>query len=208
MAVITKRKNNLKSKSSMKTKKSSKSKSNSKTRKQFKNIRKNGMGTRKMMGGAKSAKSAMKGLWRKIKSKNPFKKNKLKEPQNVKEITEAPKNPYVTIKPQNVKEITEAPKNPYVTIKPQNENYYNVKSSQQNPRKEKEIFNVLKANTTGKRATNREESEKQLPTSLELAKRVLATQKKKMETPLGQAIRKRQGNLAPPLPPPRNRPLN
>ena len=51
MAVITKRKNNLKSKSSMKTKRSSKTKSNSKTRKQFKNIRKNGMGTRKMRGG-------------------------------------------------------------------------------------------------------------------------------------------------------------
>ena len=50
MAVITKRKNNLKSKSSMKTKKSFKSKSNSKTRKQFKNIRKNGMGTRKRGG--------------------------------------------------------------------------------------------------------------------------------------------------------------
>jgi len=50
MAVITKRKNNLKSKSSMKTKRSSKSKSNSKTRKQFKNIRKNGMGTRKRGG--------------------------------------------------------------------------------------------------------------------------------------------------------------
>jgi hypothetical protein len=51
MAVITKRKNNLKSKSSMKTKRSSKSKSNSKTRKQFKKFRKNGMGTRKMRGG-------------------------------------------------------------------------------------------------------------------------------------------------------------
>tara|TARA_B110000858_G_C17695755_1_gene423407 strand:+ start:188 stop:604 length:417 start_codon:yes stop_codon:yes gene_type:complete len=56
MAVITKRKNNLKSKSSMKTKRSSKSKSNSKTRKQFKKFRKNGMGTRKMMGGEKGAK--------------------------------------------------------------------------------------------------------------------------------------------------------
>jgi hypothetical protein len=67
MAVITKRKNNLKSKSSMKTKKSFKSKSNSKTRKQFKNIRKNGMGTRKMMGGAKGA-----SFWKKIKSINPF----------------------------------------------------------------------------------------------------------------------------------------
>ena len=52
MAVITKRKNNFKSKSSMKTKRSSKSKSNSKTRKQFKKFRKNGMGTRKMRGGA------------------------------------------------------------------------------------------------------------------------------------------------------------
>ena len=56
MAVITKRKNNFKSKSSMKTKRSSKTKSNSKTRKQFKNIRKNGMGTRKMRGGGKIGK--------------------------------------------------------------------------------------------------------------------------------------------------------
>ena len=67
MAVITKRKNNLKSKSSMKTKRSSKTKSNSKTRKQFKNIRKNGMGTRKMMGGAKS-------LLKKLKGINPFRR--------------------------------------------------------------------------------------------------------------------------------------
>jgi len=69
MAVITKRKNNFKSKSSMKTKKSSKSKSNSKTRKQFKNIRKNGMGTRKMMGGSKKG---AKGLLKKLKGINPF----------------------------------------------------------------------------------------------------------------------------------------
>ena len=60
MAVITKRKNSFKSKFSMKTKKCSKSKSNSKTRKQFKNIRKNGMGTRKMMRGGFFGKSKSK----------------------------------------------------------------------------------------------------------------------------------------------------
>ena len=90
MAVITKRKNNLKSKSSMKTKRSSKSKSNSKTRKQFKNIRKNGMGTRKMMGA---------GGW-----KNPFKRKEKKQSQL---LTKVKSNPYEVVK-----------NNPYVPEKP------------------------------------------------------------------------------------------
>ena len=77
MAVITKRKNNLKSKSSMKTKKSFKSKSNSKTRKQFKNIRKNGMRTRKMMRGGFFGKSKSKRKIKPVKPVNPplFSKN-------------------------------------------------------------------------------------------------------------------------------------
>jgi len=96
MAVSTKRKNNFKSKSSMKTKMSSKSKSNSKTRKQFKNIRKNGMGTRKMMGGTKGAMKGAKGLWKKIKRINPFKNSKTKLQKNTNKVIvgEVQKNPY------------------------------------------------------------------------------------------------------------------
>ena len=76
MAVITKRKNNLKSKSSMKTKKSSKSKSNSKTRKQFKKFRKNGMGTRKR-GGFLGFKRKRKP--KPVKPQEPKKKNRTPE---------------------------------------------------------------------------------------------------------------------------------